>query len=286
MGLLSEKMLDDMRLKGFASSTQKEYLLRSKQFAAHYMRSPAQMGETEIRDFILHQVKERKVSPATHHMYVAALKFLYNNTLNRPDEVVKIPWPKMPRTLPDILSGDELEQLFLSMHSVKHRAILMSSYGGGLRISEVCVIQIPDIDSKRMLLHVRQGKNAKDRYVNLSERLLHFLRYYWKQERPPKPFLFPGRDPTKPITPSGVRWGLRKAVAEAGLTKRITPHCLRHSFATHLLQLGEDIRVIQRVLGHASIQTTARYTKVTGRHLGRVKNPLDLLGTHKAKMLG
>ena len=286
MGHLRAKMQSDMELKGFALSTQKEYLLRAKHFAAFYRRSPADMGELEIRHFLVELVHEKKVSPATHHLYVAALKFLYKTTLKRPAEVMNIPWPKRPRILPDILSGDEVEQLLRSIHSVKHRAILMTAYGAGLRVSEVCTIQFPDIDSKRMLLHIHHGKNSKDRYVKLSDRLLRFLRYYWNTVRPPGPYLFPGREPTRPITPSGVRWGLRKAVAEAGLTKRITPHSLRHGFATHLLELGEDIRTIQRLLGHASIQTTARYTKVTGKHLGRTKSPLDLLGTQQAKVLG
>lgn len=286
MGCLSEKMLADMKLKGFAASTQKEYLLRARHFAKHYMRSPAEMGEPEIRDYLLHLVNEKKVSPASHHMYVAALKFLYSTTLNRPQEVAKIPWPKRPRSLPDILSGDEVERLLLSIHSVKHRAILMTAYSAGLRVSEVCSLKLSDIDSKRMLLHIRHGKNSKDRYVKLSERLLRFLRYYWKATRPRGEYLFPGRNPAGHISDDGVRWGLRKAVAEAGLTKRITPHSLRHGFATHLLQLGEDIRTVQRLLGHASIQTTARYTKVTAKHLGRIKSPLDLLGTKKGKTLG
>ena len=286
MGYLREKMQADMKLRGFALSTQKEYLLRAKHFAAHYRRSPTEMGEREIRDYLLHLVNEKKVSPASHHIYVAALKFLYKTTLNRPEEVAKIPWPKRPRTLPDILSGEEVECLLNSIHSVKHRAILMAAYGAGLRVSEVCSLKHSDIDSKRMLLHIHQGKNSKDRYVKLSERLLHFLRYYWKTARPAGEYLFPGRNPGSHISNDGVRWGLRKAVAEAGLTKRITPHSLRHGFATHLLQLGEDIRIVQRLLGHASIQTTARYTKVTAKHLGRIKSPLDLLGTKKSKTLG
>jgi len=279
-------MQADMKLKGFAPSTQKEYLLRAHHFAKFFKRSPAEMSEAEIRHFLLYLVNEKKVSPATHHIYVASLKFLYSTTLNRPEEVMNIPWPKRPRTLPDILSGDEVERLLQSIHSVKHRAILMTAYGAGLRVSEVCVVQIPDIDSQRMLLHVRHGKNYKDRYVKLSERLLLFLRFYWKKARPAGSYLFPGRDPQKPITPDGVRWGLRKAVAKAGLTKRVTPHCLRHGYASHLLELGEDIRTIQRMLGHASIHTTARYTKVTAKHLGRTKSPLDLLRTKKGKLLG
>jgi site-specific recombinase XerD len=279
-------MLADMKLKGFARSTQQEYLLRARHFAQHYMRSPAEMGKPELRDYLLHLINEKKVSPATHHMYVASLKFLYATTLDRPEEVAKIPWPKVPRTLPDILSGEEVECLLQSVHSVKHRAILMSAYGAGLRVSEVCCLKRDDIDSKRMLLHIRHAKNSKHRYVTLSERLLRFLRYYWKITRPPGDYLFPGRNPGGHISDDGVRWALRKAVAEAGLTKRITPHSLRHGFATHLLELGEDIRTVQQLLGHASIQTTARYTKVTAKHLGRIKSPLDLLGTKKGKTLG
>jgi len=250
------------------------------------MRSPTEMGEPQLRDYLLHLVNEKKVSPATHHMYVASLKFLYKTTLDRPEEVAKIPWPKVPRTLPDILSGEEVDCLLHSVHSVKHRAILMSAYGAGLRISEACCLKRSDIDSKRMLLHIRHAKNSKDRYVTLSERLLPFLRYYWKVTRPPGEYLFPGRNPGGHISDDAVRWALRKAVAEAGLTKRITPHSLRHGFATHLLELGEDIRTVQQLLGHASIQTTARYTKVTAKHLGRIKSPLDLLGTKKGKTLG
>ncbi len=286
MGCLSEKMLADMKLKGFARSTQEEYLLRARHFAAHYMRSPAEMGEPETRDYLIHLVNEKKASPASHHMYVASLKFLYATTLNRPEEVAKIPWPKKPRTLPDILSGEEVDCLLHSVHSVKHRAILMSAYGAGLRVSEVCCLKHSDIDSKRMLLHIRHAKNSKARYVTLSERLLSFLRYYWKTTRPRGEYLFPGRNPGAHISDDGVRWALRKAVAEAGLTKRITPHSLRHGFATHMLELGEDIRTVQQLLGHASIQTTARYTKVTAKHLGRIKSPLDLLGTKKGKKLG
>ncbi len=286
MGYLSEKMLDDMQLKGFALSTQNEYLLRARHFAAHYMRSPAEMGNLEIRHFLLDLLHEKEVSPATHHMYVASLKFLYKTTLGRPEEVDCIPWPKVPRTLPDILSGEELEYLFQSIQSIKHQTILMSAYGEGLRITESCSLQIPDIDSKRMLLHVRGGKGSKDRYVTLSKRLLILLRYYYRKTHPPGPYLFPGRYPDRPITDDAVRLVLRKAVESCGLTKRVTPHTMRHSFATHMLELGEDIRTIQRMLGHASIRTTERYTYVSDKHLGRKKSPLDLLGTKKGKVLG
>ena len=273
MGCLSsEKMLADMKLKGFARSTQEEYLLRARHFAAHYMRSPAEMGEPEIRDYLIHLVNEKKASPASHHMYVASLKFLYATTLNRPEEVAKIPWPKKPRTLPDILSGEEVDCLLHSVHSVKHRAILMSAYGAGLRVSEVCCLKHSDIDSKRMLLHIRHAKNSKDRYVTLSERLLSFLRYYWKTTRPRGEYLFPGRNPGGHISDDGVRWALRKAVAEAGLTKRITPHSLRHNG-------GVDGRLYFGIPGERDLQSMAIEVKggknVSIRDLRALRGVMD-----------
>jgi len=285
MGAIRDKMKADLELRGFALTTQSEYLRRARNFVAFHGRSPTEMGEGEIRKFLLHLVKEKKVAPATHHMYVAAIKFLYSTTLRHPELVANIPWPKRPRTLPDILTGDEVERLFRQIRSLKHRAILMTAYGAGLRISEACALKAADIDSKRMLLHIHEGKGSKDRYVMLSERLLDVLRTYWKTARPPQPFLFPGDIPGRPITTGAVQRFLHEVVVRCGFTKRVTAHSLRHGFATHLLETGEDIRTIQRLLGHSSIQTTARYTKVTERHIGRTKSPLDLIGTEKGQVL-
>jgi integrase len=172
MGQLRERMLNDLKLKGFAPSTQKEYLLRVRHFAAHFKRSPADMGGKEVREYLLYLINVRKISPMNHRMYVAGLKFLYKTTLQRPEAVAEIAWPKVPRKLPDILSGDEVEQLFSAVHSLKHRTILMTAYGAGLRISEACSLEVADLDSTRMLIHVREGKQSKDRYVMLSDRLL------------------------------------------------------------------------------------------------------------------
>ena len=162
----------------------------------------------------------------------------------------------------------------------------MTAYGAGLRIAEACSLRISDIDSKRMLIHIRDGKGSKDRYVMLSERLLPYLRYYWRTAHPPEPYLFPGGKPGEPITTRAVGRVLRKALTGCAFSKRITVHSLRHGFATHLLELGTDIRTIQRLLGHASIQTTARYTYVSAQHVGRTKSPLDLLGTKQGETLG
>jgi site-specific recombinase XerD len=285
MGQLHDKMLNDMQLKGFAETTQKEYLLRAKHFAAYFMRSPSEMGAKEVREYLLYLVNDKKVGSGTHRMYVAALKFLYSTTLGRPEEVAEIPWPRVPKTLPDILSAEEIERLLGCVRSIKHRAIMMTEYGAGLRISEACSLQIQDIDSARMMIHVRQGKGSKDRYVMLSVCLLAALRYYWAVVKPLGPFLFEGDRPGQPITPSGARWGLRKAVKSSGLQKRVTPHSLRHAFATHLLEGGTNIRTIQRLLGHSSIQTTARYTFVSEDEIRNTPSPLDGLTPPKKRIL-
>jgi len=286
MGQIAQKMKADLELHGFAATTQKEYLQRARNFVAHYGRTPTKLGEPEIREFLLHLVHEKHAGPATHHMYVAAIKFLYVKTLARPEEVARIPWPKRPQKLPDVLSGEEVERLLAAIRSLKHRAILMTAYGAGLRISEACSLQTGDVDSKRMLIHVREGKRSKDRYVMLGERLLDVLRTYWKTVRPAGAYLFPGRLPGRPLTTSAVQRVLHQVVGRGGFRKRVTAHSLRHGFATHLLETGVDIRTIQRLLGHASIQTTARYTLVSQRHIGRTKSPLDLLGTEDGKILG
>jgi site-specific recombinase XerD len=244
------------------------------------------MGEKEIREYLLHMVRERKVGPSTLKMSVAALKFLYSQTLNRPEEVIRIPWPRVPKPLPVILSGSEVERLLQSVRSLKHRMIIMTAYGSGHRVGEACSLQIGDIDSKRMLIHIRAGKRKRDRYVMLPKRLLLCLREYYKTFRPVGPWLFPGRSPGTHISKKAVGEALRSAAKSAGISKRVTPHVLRHSFATHLLETGSDIRTIQVLLGHGSIRTTERYVKVSKSHVARVKSPLDLLGREAGQVLG
>jgi integrase/recombinase XerD len=276
MGTIRDKMTADLDLRGFAATTKKEYLQRAQNFVAYYHRPPTELGEREVREFLLYLVNEKKTGSATQHMYIAAIKFLYTTTLDRPDVVANIPWPKRPQTLPDILTGEEIERLFRQISSIKHRAILMTAYGAGLRISEACSLKASDLDSKRMLIHVHEGKRSKDRYVMLSERLLEILRTYWKVVHPQGPFLFPGAIPGRSITTGAVQRVLQQVVVQCHFAKRVTPH---------LLENGTDIRVIQRLLGHASLQTTARYTKVTERHIGRTKSPLDLIGTKEGEVI-
>jgi len=283
MGKLKDRMAEDMDLRAYRPNTCLKYLYCAKNFAAHYMKSPAEMGETQIREYLLYLIREKKAGPSTVKLSVAALKFLYTHTLSRPEEVVNIPWPKAPKPLPTILSGTEVSRLLESYRSLKHRMIAMTTYGSGLRVSETCCLQVGALDSDRMLIHIRDGKRGRDRYVMLSERLLLWLRTYWKEARPPGPYLFPGNDPDSHLKASTVRNAMHKATRDAGISKRVTPHMLRISFATHLLETGSDIRTIQMLLGHGSIRTTERYTLVSKAHVGRVKSPLDLLGTEEGK---
>lgn len=274
MGEIYDRMLGDLKLKNYAASTQRNYLLYARCFVRHHMRSPAKMGEREIRDYLLSRALVQ-VSPAVLKMHVASLRFLYAVTLRRPEEVAWLDWPKVPRHLPDVLSRDEVESLMAAVEPLLHRAIIMTAYGAGLRIEEACKLQTGDIDGKRGLIHVRDGKRGRDRYVMLSPRLLAGLREYYRQVRPPGPHVFPGQNRTRPITPSPVRAALKKALRKVGIEKKVTMHSLRHAFATHLLEAGTDIRVIQVLLGHGSIRTTARYAHVSRTHVASVPSPLD-----------
>lgn len=286
MGELKEKMADDLVLRAYRPSTVGIYLRQAERFAEYFTKSPDDMGELQIREYLLHLFRDEKAGPSAVKMSVAALKFLYTHTLNKPEEVVRIPWPKTRRPLPDILSGTEVSCLLESVRSLKHRMIAMTAYGAGLRVNEVCALKTGDIDSKRMLIHIRDGKNRRDRYVMLSTRLLLCLREYWKAVKPPGDWLFPGRTHNGHIGAGAVREAMRKAAADAGISKKVTPHLLRHAFATHLLETGSDIRTIQVLLGHGSIRTTERYVKVSRTHVRRVKSPLDLLGTKEGIPLG
>jgi integrase/recombinase XerD len=277
MGKLRDQMKADMTLRRFSVHTEKAYLKCAKDFAKHFMRSPAEMGTQEVREFVVHLVEKKKVSPAVQGIYVSALKFLYRTTLQRPEVVRDIPSPKIPKTLPDILSKEEVLSLFEAIRPTKHKAIMATTYSAGLRISEVCSLEITDIDTQRMLIHVRDGKGKKDRYVMLSDQILALLDDYYKSLPPQSTYLFPGQNPHRPISHTAVGKVLRNAVQKVGLSKKVSMHTLRHSFATHLLEAGGDIRVLQVLLGHSSIHTTVRYTQVTTHHLAHTKSPWDLL---------
>lgn len=277
MGKLRDRMDGDIKLRGLSDNTRESYLRCAEGFVKHYGKSPTLMGKVEVRDFLLHLVEDLKRSPSTYNVYAASLKFLYSYTLERPEEVAWIRQMRVPHRLPAILSAEEVERLLGALGSLKMQAIVMTAYGAGLRVSEVVNLRVPDIDSRRMVIHVKNGKGDRDRYTMLPKRLLETLRAYWKQERPPGPELFPGQKPGTVLCRETVGKALTQAAARAKLNKRVHPHVLRHAFATHLLEAGTDLRTLQVLLGHASIRTTARYAQVSPVMIRRTKSPADRL---------
>lgn len=275
MGTVHDRMRDDLRLKNYADGTVREYLRCAGAFVRQLGRSPVKVSEEAIRKYVLEMAEER--SPSTVKMHVAAIRFLYEVTLRHPELVVGLHFPKVPHKLPVILSLEEVRRLLEAIEPPKYRAVLMTAYGAGMRISEACSLLTTDIDSERGVIHIRDGKRDRDRYVMLSKVLLATLREYWRIYRPTPPVLFPGERAATCISDSAVRKALRAARAKARITKRVTPHSLRHAFATHLLEDGTDIRTIQMLLGHGSIRSTARYTQVSVAHICKTRSPLDRL---------
>jgi len=286
MGKIHDRRAEDLKLAGYAEATQLAYLGAARRFVTYFMRPPTELGREEIREFLVKQVRDGMVKPQTQRIYIAAIKVLYDRTLGRPHEIAGLVWPKKKRPLPSVLSGSEIRALPDAVPDIKHRALLSTAYGAGLRISEACALQPADIDSHRMLIHIRHSKAGRDRYVMLSPKLLSLLRLYWRAARPEGPYLFPGKTPGSSVNPATMRQVIVRAKLKTGLKKRVTPHVLRHSFATHLLESGTDLRVIQALLGHASITSTTYYTHVSTELVARTKSPLDLLGTKEGKQLG
>jgi len=272
---LRRRMIEDMRLRNLSPRTIETYVDRVAAFARHFGTSPEHLGPDHIRAYLLHLV-EQKASWSLVNQTRCALRFLYRTTLKRPWVDDGVACVKTPRKLPVVLSLDEVAQFFAAVVKLKHRAILMTAYAAGLRLSEVVALRVADIDSRRMVLRVRQGKGRKDREIMLSPRLLDLLRLYWRAERPGD-YLFPGRLPDRPISHSAVQRICKAALKASGLKKRISPHSLRHSFATHLLEAGTDVRTIQILLGHSHLSTTARYTHVSTARLHGTASPLDRL---------
>lgn len=273
---LRKRMLGDMQIRNLAPATQQCYLRQVAHFAQYFNKSPDLLGPQEIRDYQLHLLQDRKASSSLHIQVVAALRFLYGTTLERSWTVEAIPYPKKARKLPIIPGREEVAQLLAAASNLKHRAMLTTLYACGLRIAELTHLRILDIDSRRMIIHVRQGKGRKDRIALLSQRLLGLLREYWTAYRP-EDWLFPGRWSDRPITPTSVRKACTKICRDAGLKKKLNPHSLRHAFATHLLEDGADVRTVQLLLGHRSLSTTSRYTHLSTQHLRAVRSPLDSL---------
>ena len=276
MTALRQRMLADMKLRNFSPSTQRLYIAHVARFAIHYGRSPEEMGAEEARQYFQHMIETDEVSWSYYNQAVCALRFLYQVTLERPEMIAHLPFPRQEKSLPTVLSVEEVTRLFQSVTQPRDRVVLLTIYAAGLRISEALHLKPGDIDSDRMLIHVRQGKGKKDRMVMLSKTLLEELRSYVGWARPYH-WLFPGTDPTKPLCNRTVQRTCRLAGKRAGITKRVTPHVLRHSFATHLLDAGTDLRVIQTLLGHRKLATTAIYTHVSTQRVQDTTSPLDQL---------
>jgi integrase/recombinase XerD len=275
MTILRQRMIEDMQVRNLSSSTRDTYLLQVSLFARHFRKSPAVLGPEELRSYQIYLTNDKKLSPSSIHIAVAALRFLYKITLRKQwsfEEV--LPAPKMPDQLPSVLSRDEVRHFLGSVESLKHRAILTSCYAAGLRISEAVHLKSSDIDSQRMVIRVVQGKGHKDRYVMLSPKLLDTLRDYWRIVRP-KEWLFPGYL-DQPITRHAVGVACREAQRRSGLVKPVTPHSLRHAFAVHLLEAGTDVRTIQLLLGHRGLATTAKYLRIAASKVCAATSPLDL----------
>jgi len=269
-------MLEDMRIRNYAPSTQRSYIKAVAKFAQHFRRSPDQLGLEEIRAYQIYLRDEQRVGWGGFNTATSALRFLYRTTLGMDWRMELIPFPRREKKLPVVLSIEEVQRFLSAIESPKHRAMLVTAYAAGLRLSEVAHLQVQDIDSKRMVIRIRQSKGHKDRYVMLSPRLLELLRRYWEAARPTT-WLFSGRSGDGPISSRGVAWACQQARDKAGLSKNVTVRSLRHTFATHLLEAGRDVRTIQLLMGHASLRTTALYMHVASTTIRSTPSPLDNL---------
>ena len=286
MGKLRDRMRQDLELRGLAENTINTYLRCARKFAEHYQQSPAKMGGENVREYLLYLRHERHLAASSLVVYAGALSFLYRVSLKRPGEVESLPRGKKPRPTPVVLSGSEVARLFAVIASPKYRAVCMLGYGAGLRVSEICKLQTTDIDSKRMVIIVRESKGMGERHVMMPSRLLQALRSYWKVARPNGDYVFPGSKTGRPLTRAAVSRALKKLACKARIAKHITPHTLRHSFATHMLEMGTDIRTLQVLLGHVSLRSTALYLHVSTARVQSLRSPLELLGTPQGRTLG
>lgn len=273
---LRQRMLEDLRVRNYSPRTQKKYIDAVAKFARHFGKSPDQLGPEDVRTYQVFLVNERSASWTVLNQTVCALRFFYQKTLGKDWALHHIPFAKGEKKLPVVLSQAEVTRLFDKVANVKHLSFLLLAYSAGLRVSEIVNLRIADIDSERMVILVRQGKGRKDRIVPLSPILLTMLRQYWLIEHP-RELLFPGRATGRPITVSSIQKVCQRAAAVAGIKKPMSMHTLRHSFATHHLEAGTDLRTLQMLMGHSSLKTTSRYLYVSTDRLRSAKTPLDLI---------
>src|ERR1700675_284625 len=277
MTSLRRRMTEDMRVRSLSPQTQATYVQQVSLFARHFNRSPELLGPEDIRSYQVYLTNERKLAPSSIILAVAALRFLYKITLHKDWSLTEvIPTPKKPKKLPIVPSPEEVLQFLGCVWNIKHRTILTVCYAAGLRVSEAACLKVTDIDSKRMVIRVEQGKGAIDRYVMLSPKLLQILRDWWRVGRPQR-WLFPGDEGDNHIGRSTIEEACQKARRRCRIPKPITPHLLRHAFAVHLLETGTDVRTIQLLLGHRSLATTARYLRIATIKICATTSPLDWL---------
>jgi integrase/recombinase XerD len=281
---LRKMMLDELQRRNYAQNTVRSYISAVEEFAAFFRKRPDQLGPEHIRAYQVHLFRDRKLAPGTVEQRAAALRFFFVKTLRRPYLPDHIPFPKRPRPLPTVLSQDEVARLIEAASNLMHRTILMTLYSTGVRRAELCALEIADVDSERMVIHVHGGKGGRDRDVLLSPKLLETLREYWRWLKP-KTYLFPGMvnnwRADVPINHKVVWVAVKEAAERAGIAKRVSPHTLRHSFATHMLEAGADLRTIQVLLGHAKLADTTVYLHLSRRHLQAVSSPLEAVNLTK-----
>lgn len=276
MSKLREQMQMDLDIKGYSPQTKRSYIGQVERFSRYYGKSPDKLGEQEIKEYLHYLIKIRKLSSSHINIAYSALKFFYNTTLHREWDIEKIPRIKNGKTLPRILSQEEVTRLLQATSNLKHRAMLMTIYGAGLRVSETANLKLGDIDSKRMQIHIYQGKGKKDRYTILSEANLSILRKYWELYRPDY-WMFPGVPKDKPISTRTIQKLFQNSRVKVGIKKQVSVHSLRHSFATHLLEFGVDIYHIQKLMGHSSIKTTSIYIHLKRDDILNITSPLDMI---------
>ena len=284
MTALRQKMIEDMQLRGLSERTQESYVAAGRKLAEYYGKSPAELSETELRAYFLYLKNEKQLAASSCIQVLCAVKFLYQHTLRREWPVLDFVKPRRGRKLPVVLSRAEVQQVLSCLRKAHYRVCLSTIYSCGLRLKEGVELQVKDIDSSRMVIQVRKGKGGKDRYVPLPQRTLELLRSYWLSHRNPV-WLFPGQgeftraEANKAMCPSGVQRAFRAALADSGIQKQASVHTLRHSWATHLLEAGVNVRQIQKYLGHSSLKTTLLYTHLTDQSEGKNRETIDRLMT-------
>lgn len=274
---LREQMIQDMELGGYSPETRRQYVCAVRELAGHFGRSPADLTRDQLREYVVHLRTHRCKSATRLRNHLAALKFVYSRTLGREDDVSFLMWPRSPENVPTVLSRQEVARVLAALEQPTYRMAATTIYATGLRAHEVCLLETRDIDAARHAILVRHGKGRKQRLVPLSPPLLSMLRAYWKQVRPEPPYIFSATHARGAMRAPALRMALHRAGEQSGISKRVTPHVLRHCFATHLLDLGTDTRVIQVLLGHSSIRTTARYVRVSTQLMSQAASLLDEL---------